>query len=172
VEIRPITESDDLSAITDLVHAAYAPHARSGLRYWGTHQTVDDTAKRIETGTALVMLVDRRYIGIVIVRPPQPASEVPLYRESNVWSISQFCVAPEYKGKGYGRKLHESALSFASDAGAEFVALDTAEPAKGLIAMYERWGYAVVGTCDWRPHTNYRSVLMKRTVPNEGGVGP
>jgi GNAT superfamily N-acetyltransferase len=172
VEIRPITEADDLIAITDLVHAAYAPLARSGLRYWGTHQTVDDTAKRIGTGTTLVMLVDSRYIGIVIVRPPQPASEVPLYRELNVWSISQFCVAPEYKGMGYGRKLHESALSLASEAGAEFLALDTAEPAMGLIAMYERWGYAVVGTCDWRPHTNYRSVLMKRMVSNGGAVGP
>ena len=169
MEIRPITESDDLNAITDLVHAAYAPHAQSGLRYWGTHQTVDDTAKRISSGTALVMLDEGRIVGIVIVRPPQPASEVPLYRQSNVWSISQFCVSPEHWGKGYGRKLHEKALSFASDAGAEFVALDTAEPAKGLIAMYESWGYAVVGTCDWRPHTNYRSVLLKRSVNSGGG---
>jgi GNAT superfamily N-acetyltransferase len=172
VEIRPITEADDLLAITDLVHSAYAPHARSGLRYWGTHQTVEDTATCIGTGTALVMLDDGRYIGIVIVRPPQPTSEVPLYREPTVWSISQFCVAPEYKGLGYGRKLHERALSFASEAGAEFLALDTAEPAKGLINMYERWGYAVVGTCDWRPHTNYRSVLMKRMVSNGRAVAP
>jgi ribosomal protein S18 acetylase RimI-like enzyme len=168
VEIRPITESDDLRAITDLVHSAYAPHAQSGRRYWGTHQTVDDTAKRVRSGTALVMLAEGRYVGIVIVRPPQPTSEVPLYREP----ISQFCVSPEYKGMGYGRRLHEKALSFASDAGAEFVALDTAEPAKGLIAMYDRWGYEVVGTCDWRPHTNYRSVLMKRSVSNGGRVGP
>ena len=73
---------------------------------------------------------------------------------------------------GYGRRLHEEALSFAADAGAEFVALDTAEPAQGLIAMYTGWGYAVVGTCDWRPRTNYRSVLMKRSVSNGGGVGP
>jgi GNAT superfamily N-acetyltransferase len=172
VEIRPITAADDLIAITDMVHSAYAPHARSGLRFWGTHQTVEDTARRLGTGSALVMRVDGRYIGIVIVRPPQPASEVPLYREPTVWSISQFCVAPECQGMGYGRKLHEGALCLASEAGAEFLALDTAEPGKGLIAMYERWGYAVVGTCDWRPHTNYRSVLMKRVVSNGDAAGP
>ena len=172
MEIRAIDDADDLDAITDLVHAAYSQHAQSGLRYWGTHQTVDDTAKRIRSGTALLMLDEGRYVGIVIVRPPQPASAVPLYRQPNVWSICQFCVSPEFKGKGYGRKLHEKALSFASGAGAEFMALDTAEPAKGLIAMYRSWGYSVVGSCDWRPHTNYESVLMKRAISNRGRVGP
>lgn len=33
-----------------------------------------------------------------------------------------------------------------------------------LIALYERWGYRNVGTHDWRPHTNYVSVLMQRRV--------
>ena len=172
MEIRAIDDADDLDAITDLVHAAYSQHAQSGLRYWGTHQTVDDTAKRIRSGTALLMLDEGRYVGIVIVRPPQPASAVPLYRQPNVWSICQFCVSPEFKSKGYGRKLHERALSFASGAGAEFMALDTAEPAKALIAMYQSWGYSVVGSCDWRPHTNYESVLMKRAISNQGRVGP
>jgi ribosomal protein S18 acetylase RimI-like enzyme len=172
VEIRAISDDDDLDAITDLVHAAYLPHAQSGLRYWGTHQTVDDTAKRIRSGTALLMLDESQYVGIVIVRPPQPESAVPLYRQPDVWSISQFCVSPEIKGKGYGRELHEKALSFASDAGAEFMALDTAEPAKGLIAMYQSWDYSLVGRCDWRPHTNYESVLMKRAISNRDRIGP
>jgi ribosomal protein S18 acetylase RimI-like enzyme len=168
VEIREISDADDLVAITDLVHAAYSPHTQSGLRYWGTHQTVAETAKRIHSGTALLMVNEGRYVGIVIVRPPQPASEVPLYRQPHVWSISQFCVSPEYKGMGYGRRLHEAALSFASRAGAEFMALDTAEPARDLIAMYQGWGYSVVGSCDWRPHTNYESVLMKRAISKRG----
>ena len=172
MEIRAISDADDLVAITDLVHEAYLPHSQSGLRYWGTHQTVDDTAKRIRSGTALLMLDEDQYVGIVIVRPPQPASAVPLYRQPNVWSISQFCVSPKYKGRGNGRKLHEKALSFAASAGAEFMALDTAKPAKGLIAMYQNWGYSVVGSCDWRPHTNYESVLMKRAISIRGRVGP
>ena len=30
--------------------------------------------------------------------------------------------------------------------------------------MYESWGYQVVGECDWRPLTNYTSVLMARSL--------
>jgi hypothetical protein len=44
------------------------------------------------------------------------------------------------------------------------MALDTAEPAAGLIELYRHWGYEVVGTHDWRPHTNYVSVVMKRAI--------
>jgi hypothetical protein len=45
------------------------------------------------------------------------------------------------------------------------MALDTAAPATGLIAiMYKAWGYELAGEHDWRPHTNYRSVLMSRAA--------
>ena len=40
--------------------------------------------------------------------------------------------------------------------------LDMAAPAANLIAMYERWGYHVVDQADWRPHTNYASVVMRK----------
>ena len=40
----------------------------------------------------------------------------------------------------------------------------TAQPAMALIAMYESWGYQVVGECDWRPLTNYTSVLMAHSL--------
>ncbi len=44
------------------------------------------------------------------------------------------------------------------------MALDTAAQAGGLISMYRRWGYEIVGEHDWRPHTNYLSVLMTRSL--------
>jgi ribosomal protein S18 acetylase RimI-like enzyme len=165
--IRTVSDTDDLVAITELVHAAYAPHAAAGLRYWGTHQSIEDTSRRLASGTGFVVIDGGQYVGVVILRPPQPDSSVPLYREPDVWSLSQFCVAPERKGSGLGRKLHDFALSRASAEGARYIALDTAEPARALIAMYERWGYSIVGSCDWRPHTNYRSVLMKRPIALE-----
>lgn len=49
------------------------------------------------------------------------------------------------------------------------MALDTAQPATALIAMYESWSYRVVGECDWRPLTNYTSVLMERDLEEKGG---
>jgi hypothetical protein len=51
--IRPVTDDDDLVRLTALIHGAYAPHAKLGLRYWGTHQSVQDTAKRFASGTGL-----------------------------------------------------------------------------------------------------------------------
>lgn len=162
--IRAITRQDDLERLTALIHAAYAPQAAKGLRYWGTHQTVEDTAKRLAAGTGLLMLQGEEYVATLTLRPPQPASPVALYREPEVWTFGQFCVAPAAKGRGCGRQLHDHATELARQAGAKFMALDTAQPASALIAMYESWGYRVVGECDWRPLTNYTSVVMSRPL--------
>lgn len=164
--IRPVTASDDLERLTALIHAAYAPHASLGLRYWGIHQSVEDTAKRFASGTGLVMVEGDDYVGTATLRPPQPESTVALYRDPTVWSLCQFCISPQAKGRGYGKQLHAYASEFARRAGAQVLALDTAQPATALIAMYESWGYQVVGECDWRPLTNYTSVLMARSLIN------
>jgi len=168
--IRPVTDDDDLVRLTALIHGAYAPHAKLGLRYWGTHQSVQDTAKRFASGTGLVMLEGDDYVGTITLRPPQPESAVALYRDPGVWTLSQFCIAPAAKGLGYGRRLHDHATAEARRAGATTIALDTAQPATALIAMYEAWGYRLVGECDWRPLTNYTSVVMSRPLPATEGV--
>lgn len=162
--LRPWQADDDAEALTAIIHAAYAPHAARGLRYWGSHQSVDDTRKRLASGTALGVWVDGALAGTVTLRAPQPASDVALYREADVWSITQFCIHPRHQGSGLGRWVHAHVAERARAAGARQLALDTSEDAHGLIAMYEAWGYAVVGHCDWRPLTNYRSVLMAKPL--------
>ncbi|MFN3437423.1 MAG: GNAT family N-acetyltransferase [Acidovorax sp.] len=162
--LRQLFPHDDLERLTVLVQSAYASHAAKGLRYWATHQTVENTAKRLASGLALVMEIDGDYAATATLRAPQPESKVALYRDSTVWSITQFCVAPRFKGQGLGKLLHGELVRRARNAGAASLALDTAQPAYALIAMYESWGYRVVGECDWRPLTNYTSVLMSRPV--------
>jgi predicted N-acetyltransferase YhbS len=162
--IRRLEPQDDLSALTDLIHAAYAPHAAQGLRYWGTHQTVEDTAKRVQSGRAWVMLSGKQYVGTATLRPPQPDSPVALYRHPGVHSLAQFCICHSKKGAGLGRALHAHVLAAAQELGAQGIALDTARPAVALIRLYESWGYQVVGRCDWRPHTNYESVVMYKSL--------
>jgi len=73
--IRPVTVGDDLERLTALIHTAYAPHASLGLRYWGTHQSVEDTAKRFASGTGLVMVEGDHYVGTATLRPPQPEQQ-------------------------------------------------------------------------------------------------
>lgn len=158
--IREVTAGDDLAAITEMIHAAYAVHAREGLRFWGAHQRVADTAERFAQGTGLLLLAGGRLAGTLTLRPPLPASEVPLYREPGVFTVSQFCVHPDFQGRGLGRLLHDEAVRRARAGGATRLALDTARPATGLIRLYERWGYRVVGGHDWRPFTTYESVVM------------
>ena len=162
--IRRVGPQDDLSALTELIHAAYAPHAAQGLRYWGTHQSVEDTAKRLQSGLAWLMLQGSKYVGTATLRPPQPESPVSLYRQVGVHSLAQFCVCPSKKGAGLGKALHGHVLAAAQELGAQGIALDTARPATALIRLYESWGYKVVGQCDWRPHTNYESVVMYRAL--------
>lgn len=165
IEVRPVRDSDDIDALTDLIHRAYAAHLEHGLRYWGTHQSSADTLERLRSGQALLLLVAGRIAGTATVRPPQPASPVALYRDPQVRSLSQFCVDPAHHGRGLGRRLHEEALAVARRSGASTMALDTAAPATGLIRLYESWGYRVVGSADWRPDTNYESVVMARPLP-------
>ena len=173
IQIRLFSSTDDLEQITRLIHLAYAQHAAIGLRYWGTHQSVADTATRFASGQGFVAVSGGEYVGTITVRPPQPESTLKLYREPHTWSICQFAVSPMLKGTGLGKALHEVALAHARQNGGQVMAIDTAAPAKGLIAMYRAWGYQHVGEHSWRPHTNYDSVVMSRrpgadTVPIEG----
>lgn len=164
IEIRPFNYCDDLVRLTALIHRAYDPHARLGLRYWGTHQSVEDTRSRLESGQGIVALHESCFVGTITVRAPQPNSPVIQYRDSKTWSICQFAVDPRIQGRGVGKLLHDRAQVVARQQGARALALDTADAAVGLIELYRSWGYEVVGTADWRPQTNYQSVVMCKEI--------
>jgi GNAT superfamily N-acetyltransferase len=161
---RELEAGDDLAALTALLHAAYAPHAAKGLRYWASHQSVEDTAARLAQGHGLVGTVEGQIIATLTLRRPNPKSRVELFRDPDTWSFSQFAVHPDHKGKGYGKQLHDFAVAFAVARGCRRMALDTAQPAQALITMYASWGYTEVGSCDWRPRTNYLSIVMQKAV--------
>jgi GNAT superfamily N-acetyltransferase len=171
MHIRQIEASEDLSELTSMIRAAYAPHAERGLRYWATHQTVEDTAKRIAQGVAFVGEQTGKFVATVALSRPDPESKVPLLREPTTWSFGQFAVHPDYKGKGFGKRIHDAASQYAAANGCSVMALHTAQPAVELIEMYKSWGYAQVGTCDWRPHTNFLSVLMSKSLVSAGSGG-
>ena len=61
---RRTAETEDLVALTALIRAAYAPHALKGLRYWATHQSVEDTARRLSRGVGFVGEVDGELVAI------------------------------------------------------------------------------------------------------------
>jgi len=114
---------------------------------------------------------ERELVATITLSRPDPDSRVPLLRDPFTWSFGQFAVAPVHKGKGFGRQIHDAASEYAALQGGQVMALHTAEPAIELIEMYRSWGYVQVGTCDWRPHTNYLSVLMSKPLVRLAG-GP
>jgi GNAT superfamily N-acetyltransferase len=164
IRIRLLNEQDCMESLTTLIHEAYEPHAKCGLRYWATHQSIEDTRKRFSSGIGFIAETDQDYVGTITLRPPKPEASIALYREPGVWSIGQFAVSPGFKGHGIGKLLHDAAIDYALQHGGHTMALDTAEPATALIKKYLGWGYRVIGHCDWRPHTNYLSVLMSRPL--------
>jgi GNAT superfamily N-acetyltransferase len=167
--IRHWKREDDVIAMTQMLHRAYSALAARGLRYTATHQTPDVTLRRLAKGRALVAEIDGRIVGTVTSYGPDPESDTPFYRDPGTVSFGQFGVDPEFRSQGIGRALHAAMLAAAVARGAKYVALDTAAPAFDLIALYERWGYAVVGRAQWKT-TNYESVIMRRPagpMPNQ-----
>jgi GNAT superfamily N-acetyltransferase len=157
MNIRLLFATDDLVELTEIIHTAYARRGAEDLRFWATHQTVEDTKARFESGQGLIAEVDGRMVGTITARPPDP----------DTWSLCQFAVLPQFQGAGVGRRLHDAAVDYVRTQGGRVVAFDTAAPAKKLIKMYLRWGYQQVGEVDWRPFTNYLSVVLMRPVPSK-----
>lgn len=171
--IRDLKPDDDVVGITAMLHRAYAPLAARGLRYSATHQSPEVTSKRLSRGHSFVAESDGRVVGIITAYGPNPDSKIPTYRDPLTFHFGQFGVDPDFKGNGIGRALHKASVSYALAQGAHFMALDTALPAKDLIATYERWGYVTVGYAQWDV-TNYESVIMRCNIrkTSEQSTGP
>lgn len=164
VSIRPLTADDSIEELTLLLHRAYKRLADMGLKYVATHQSPDITRKRIGTGVCLVAERGGRIIGTILYRTPDTPGHSPWLDRPEVAHISQFAVEPELQKQGIGCRLIAAAEERAIADGASELALDTAESAVHLIRFYERLGYRYIEPIDWRPHTNYLSIVMSKAL--------
>jgi predicted N-acetyltransferase YhbS len=163
IAIRPLLADDSLVELTNLLHRAYARLAQMGLRYMATHQGVEVTRKRVEQGQCFVALEGGAICGTIVFKDASQTSGCPWYDRVDVASIGQFAVEPGLQGNGLGRRLMALAEERALTSGARELALDTAEPATHLVDWYGRLGYRHIEYADWG-HTNYRSVIMSKTL--------
>ncbi|BAB04197.1 GNAT family N-acetyltransferase [Halalkalibacterium halodurans] len=58
--------------------------------------------------------------------------------------LGLFLLAPEARGKGYGKQLIDSALTFCREVGYEKVTLTTNSDLHTARALYEKFGFAIV----------------------------
>jgi GNAT superfamily N-acetyltransferase len=168
--IRPLADSDCLTELTALLHAAYASLAAQGWNFTAVDQSVDVTRERLTGAQGFVAELEGRLVGTVAVRGPKPPGEAyiadpppPLYTTPGTAILAQLAVHPDCRGEGLGERLMTAAEAWARDQGFVQLALDTAEPAQALRRRYERRGYATVGRIQWQGKT-YVSVLMSKPL--------
>ena len=164
VEIRLLDEGDSLEDLTGLLNRAYGQLARMGLRYWATHQGVEDTKRRAEGGECWVAVLGGEIVGTVLFKGPGRTEGCAWYERKDVASIHQFAVEPRLQRRGIGSRMLRFVEERARETGAREIALDTSEEARHLIGIYERRGYRIVDEADWRPMVNYRSVITRDHV--------
>lgn len=163
--IRPYdAERDDLEIITDLLHRAYAPLKEQGMWFVASVQDVNATKQRLAYGFPFVASDDETgiIIGTITLYAPSPKQYCEWYRDT-LWHFGQFAVDPNHQGRGIGAALVAQVEETARQQGAQEMGLDTAEPATGLVAFYNRLGYEHIGYTQWGS-VNYRSVVLSKRL--------
>jgi predicted N-acetyltransferase YhbS len=163
IEIRLASEHDNVSAITALLHRAYARLGEMGLRYMAVDQGDDITRQRMTAAECYLALRDNLPIGTVLFKSPERTRGSPWLDRPDVAGIAQLAVEPALQRSGLGSRLMQAAETRARECGAREIALDTAEPAEHLVSWYASRGYRFIEYVQWK-HANYRSVVMSKAL--------
>jgi uncharacterized damage-inducible protein DinB/predicted N-acetyltransferase YhbS len=169
--IRALLPSDDLQALTALLHRAYAPLAAAGMNFSAASQDVATTRERMAAGDSFVVDdgAGQPVATVTLSRPRDPklqpwAAEHLWICAPDIAHVNQFAVQPELQRAGLGARLMAHCEQAARARGAARIVLDTAEPAAHLRAWYERLGYRPIGVDQW-PGKTYRSVIYEKPLP-------
>jgi len=93
-------------------------------------------------GAILFLLEDEEPVGTCAL----------IKREDQVFELAKMAVAPSARGRGYGRRLAESALAEAKARGASRVYLVTDEKLEAAVALYEKLGFRKIGRDSSQPY--------------------
>ena len=156
LEIRP-AEPKDAANIRDLTRAAYAKWVALIGREPLPMQADYDRAVREH---AIDLLHDDgTLVGLIETIP----------RSDHLW-IENVAVAPDRRGRGYGRLLLAHVEARAAESGLYEIRLVTNAAFTANLALYARLAYAVVGAEPFRGGTAV--TMMKRIGAEPKGQGP
>jgi GNAT superfamily N-acetyltransferase len=159
----PVRHQALVEPLTELLHESYAPLARKGLRYYASHQPPEKTLGRLTGGVSFLAFWEGQLAGTISFYPSNDGNPCEYYRRPGLVHFAQYAVKTTLQGRGIAGQLLERMESYARETGAREIALDTAEEASELIAMYRRHGYVPVSATQWSV-TNYRSVIMAKPL--------
>ena len=163
VHVRAARPTDDIDALTDLLHRAYAVLGAMGFNYTAVDQTPEVTRARLAKGLGLVALEQERIVGTVTFHYPGWSAGTRCLERKDVAHFGQFAVEPDLQKRGLGSMLMDHVEVAARVTGATEIALDTAEGAAHLIRWYGQRGYRTIEVAQWRGKT-YRSVIMSKAL--------
>src|SRR5687768_948786 len=109
VVIRPIEAGDSVDELTGLLHRAYRELAEMGFRFFASHQTSEQTAKRIAGARCWVAVTAGRLVGTVCLSDDRRKhdSRCAYYQRPGVWTCNQFAVEPALRRRGIGAAMME-----------------------------------------------------------------
>jgi GNAT superfamily N-acetyltransferase len=176
VVVRRFAISDDVSAITALLHRAYGKQVKLGLRPLAARQDDSVTLRRVTSGECWLAVIRGdddlngadRIVGVIILSEREPDAGPAYFSRPGVCSFSQFAVDPALQGAGIGGKLLGHVEQRAVELGCSEIALSMAEPDHALRDYYVRRGYRIVGVWKW-PYTNYSSLVMAKRLAQRQG---
>lgn len=163
MDIRLLEASDDMEALTEMLHRAYRELLEMGLHFTATRQTVETTRLRASEGECWVAVEEGMIIGTITWVKGHPAHDVAYYQRPQLAYFTQFGVDTNARGRGIGRELLFLVESRAASSGHSEMALDTSIQATHLIELYARYGYEIVDEHQWES-VNYLSVIMAKNL--------
>jgi uncharacterized damage-inducible protein DinB/GNAT superfamily N-acetyltransferase len=166
IEIRLLAVRDSITALTELLHRAYAPLAARGMDFQAATQGADVTARRAAQGQCFVAVRDRQIVGTATVCGPQLASDdppMPWFGDRNTAHVHQLAVAPEVQRLGVGARLVERCEAWARENGYQSVVAGAALGASEIIGLYRRLGYAEAGQTQG-PGRSFVSVILRKPL--------
>lgn len=152
--ISILLKPDNISwfAITELLHLAYAEHAKNGLKYSACTQSEERTRERVGDGLCVVAILEGKLVGTATV-----------HLRRKVVHLCQFAVHPKYRGYGIGKKLEEYLFNLAIENGKEALVCDTSEKSDRIVHWYLKNGWQKVGMVS-HPTTNFYSICFRKSV--------
>jgi ribosomal protein S18 acetylase RimI-like enzyme len=129
----------------------YAAENGFGLEFEGyVAQGAAEFAGRYDPKLDRVWIVDDgRMAGFLLV----------MHREPGTAQLRYFFLLPEYRGQGWGKRLLESALTFAREAGYERMYLWTTEEQTAALSLYTRHGFLLT---EEKPSTAFGKPVTER----------
>ncbi len=157
--------SDDIGAITGMLHRAHAPLLAAGMNYTAATQADDVTRGRLQAAArSWLAKSNGEVIGIISYYTERRSATFPAwFRKYDVGIFAQFAVEPSFQKRGIGRELVAIVERYAKEQGKSELACDTAEGATHLRSYYASLGFREVATHQYSD-ANYSSVILSKTL--------